>query len=221
MPVSQVVDEIPNGFLGSYPEGSVEAMVGGDDLQIGVQHQQRLPHGLHDALGIGPGIPDLLQQPLHILVLMTEPALLRTDPQMGLHPGINLLQLERLRHVVRPTQTERFHLVHGLMSCAHEDDRYLCQQLIGLDLPAEFIAVHFRHVDVQQNQVGRFHPGGPQRQRAADNSSRPISPGRQHFFQEQDVGRHVVHDQDVWGFLFGLLHHDLLLCGPSGAAGSC
>ena len=56
MSVPQVIDELPQGFLGSYPEGRVEALVGGDDLQTGIQHQQRLPHGLHNILGVFPGV---------------------------------------------------------------------------------------------------------------------------------------------------------------------
>ena len=58
LPVAEVVDEIPDCFLGRYLEGIVEAVVGGEDLQVGIQHHQRLAHGFHDVLGIFPGILD-------------------------------------------------------------------------------------------------------------------------------------------------------------------
>ena len=59
LPVAQVVDEVPDGLLGRHLEGRVEALVRGEDLQVVVQHHQRLAHGLDDVLGVFPRILDV------------------------------------------------------------------------------------------------------------------------------------------------------------------
>ena len=62
LPVAEVVDELPDRLLGGPLEGVVEALVGGEDLQVGVQHHQRLAHGLDDVLGVFPGVLDFRLQ---------------------------------------------------------------------------------------------------------------------------------------------------------------
>ena len=48
---------------GRYFEGIVEAVVGGENLQLGIQHHQRLAHGSYNVLGVFPGILDFGLQP--------------------------------------------------------------------------------------------------------------------------------------------------------------
>ena len=43
---------------GRYFEGIVEAVVGGENLQVGIEHHQWLVHGFYNVLGIFPGILD-------------------------------------------------------------------------------------------------------------------------------------------------------------------
>ena len=55
LPVAEVVDEVPDGLLGGDPEGIVKAVVGGENLQVGIEHDQRFADGFHDVLGVFPG----------------------------------------------------------------------------------------------------------------------------------------------------------------------
>ena len=62
--VAEVVDELPDRSLGRHFEGFIEAVVGGENLQVRIQHHKRFAHGFHDVLGIFPGILDFGLQPL-------------------------------------------------------------------------------------------------------------------------------------------------------------
>ena len=211
MPVPQVIDEIPDGFLGRYPEGIVETDIGGENLQIGTQHQQRLMHGFHDVLGVFPCMLIFRHRPLQILILPVEPALQGTELQLSLNASIKLFPLKRFCHIVHAPHTERFHLVNGFTPNADENDRNLFQLRVGLELFAEFIAVHVMHIDIQQNQVGGGRAGSLQHQFTAENRSYVITSQREHSGQEQEIGRRVVHDQDILVGLFSCFRHGLFL----------
>jgi hypothetical protein len=59
LPVANVIDEIPDYFLGPYFEGIVETVVGCENLQIGIQHQKWLVHVFYNVLCIFSGTLDL------------------------------------------------------------------------------------------------------------------------------------------------------------------
>ena len=80
LPVTKVVNEIPDCFLGRYFEGIVEAVVGCENLQVGIQHHKWLAHGFYNVLGIFPGILDFRFQLLALgNVLNGEEDHLRAD----------------------------------------------------------------------------------------------------------------------------------------------
>jgi len=68
LPVTQVIDEIPDSFLGVRLEGIVEALVCRDNLQIGIQHHKRLVHGFHDIFGVFAGILNFRPRCLKLLL---------------------------------------------------------------------------------------------------------------------------------------------------------
>ena len=57
-----------------------------------------------------------------------------------------------------------------------------------------------------------------QRQRAAEHRSCLISSTQEHFLQEEDIGRHIVHDQDLWRVLLCVFRHDMPLSVASRAS---
>ena len=62
MPVAEVVYEIPDCFLRCYFEGIVESLVGGDNLQAGIQHHEWLSHVFYNVLGIKPPRKSVLKK---------------------------------------------------------------------------------------------------------------------------------------------------------------
>ena len=67
LPVTEVVDEISDCFIGCYFKGIVEAVIGRENFQFGIQHYKWLAHGFHNVFGIFPGILDFRFQQFHAL----------------------------------------------------------------------------------------------------------------------------------------------------------
>ena len=71
--------------------------------------------------------------------------------QHGLDAGRNLLGVKRLDDVVIGTQLKAQHLVIGLALGGQHDDGGV---VLGADLAADLPAVHDRHHDIEQHQIG-------------------------------------------------------------------
>ena len=107
--------------------------------------------------------------------------------------------LERLGDVVDPAEGEGVHLVEVLVQGADEDDGDAAQGRVGLEVAADLVPVHLRHVDVEEDQVGRVFSRRQQRQLAARDRADLVASGLEHPGQDLEVGRDVVHDQDARG----------------------
>ena len=118
---------------------------------------------------------------------------------MRLDAGVQFLHLERLGDVIHPAGGERLHLVQLLGEGADEDDRDPLERVVGLEVFAHLVAVHLRHVDVQQDQVRGVAPGRQQRQLAAGDGADLVPAVLEHAGQHLEVGGGVVHDQDAGG----------------------
>lgn len=80
---------------------------------------------------------------------------------------------------------------------AEKNDRNSLELVVGFKVFAYLLAVHFRHIDVQQNQIRRIALRGQQRQLAGRNWANLIPSNLEHSCQHQQIGRGVVHDRDV------------------------
>ena len=73
--------------------------------------------------------------------------------------------------------------------------------VVGLEVFAHLVAVHLRHVDVQQDQVRGVASGRQQPQLAAGNGADLVPAVLEHAGQHLEVGGGVVHDQDAGGLV--------------------
>ena len=92
---------------------------------------------------------------------------------MSLDTRVQFLHLKWLGDVIHPADGKRLHLVQLLGESADEDDGNPLEIVVGFEVFAHFVAVHLRHIDVQQDQVRgiaprrqaapacRWEPGGP------------------------------------------------------------
>ena len=148
--------------------------------------RRRLQVAGHPVVGLRQSRVGLLQLDLQAAEL-----------QVGLDTRVQFFHLERLGDVIHPADGERLHLVQVLVEGADEDDGDPPEVFIGLQVLAHLIAVHLRHVDVQQDQVRGILPGRQQRQFAARDGSGLVPAILEHAGQDLEVGRDVVHHQDV------------------------
>ena len=138
---------------------------------------------LHQFLQVQIVPPDLLLEPVQF--------------QMRPHPRLNFLRLKGLGHVIHPARLEGAHLLLGFAVGAHKYDRDVLEARIRLQLFAHFVAIHFGHPDIQQNQVRRQQAGRPQGEAAADGHPHGIAALLQQAAKELQIGRGVIHHQNA------------------------
>ena len=77
------------------------------------------------------------------------------ERDVRLHPRQDLLELERLGDVVDAAHFERPDLVGRVGQRREEDHRHVLRAILRPEAPADLVAVHLRHGDVQQDEIGR------------------------------------------------------------------
>ena len=118
---------------------------------------------------------------------------------MRADPRHHFVDLQGFGHVVDPAGRERGDLVFGLGQRSHEDHLDLARAGQRLQAAADFKAVQPRHHHVEQDQV-RLHEVGPlQPFFAVLRDDHPIAAVLQAFDDHAQVGRGVIHDQDLVG----------------------
>ena len=93
---------------------------------------------------------------------------IRRTFQHGLDARNQFTRTNRFGDVIVGPGPEGFHLAIGLRPGGEHDDRHVRHARIGLDMPADFIAVHLRHHDIQNDQVWQFLSQETERLRAAE-----------------------------------------------------
>src|SRR5581483_1368729 len=58
--IPELVDELPGGLLRGDVERLVEGSICRMDAEVRVEHEKRLPNGIHDRLGVEPGLAQRL-----------------------------------------------------------------------------------------------------------------------------------------------------------------
>ena len=127
--------------------------------------------------------------------LPADRVLVALDPNERLDPGEQLGLVERLGDEVVGPGFDRPDLLLGVARRDHHD-----RQVGGLrvlaDPPAHLVAVHARHHDVEQDDVGRLLAQHVQRLLAGRGGQHPIAARAQHRVEQPDVRRLVVDDED-------------------------
>ena len=115
--------------------------------------------------------------------------------QMRAHPGADLVNVERLADVIGGAQVETLDLLLYSAHHGHKDDRNAVAHRRSLDPATDFVAIHLRHDDVEQDQIGR---------RRSQRQVEGFGPAGRHFDaivvlkraeQFMNVGRDIVHHQ--------------------------
>lgn len=87
-----------------------------------------------------------------------------TQVDLGDDAGLHFLELQRFRNVIDTSGLEAidfiFRFSFSFSQCGHKNDRDGPGAFVGLQMPAYFESIHFRHHDVQQDEVGLTLAGG-------------------------------------------------------------
>src|SRR5262245_5057494 len=111
---------------------------------------------------------------------------------MRVHAGQQLVGIERLAHIVHGAQFEPLDDVGSLGLGRQEDDRNLAPLLGGLKLPASLKAVHLRHHNVQQDEVGPYSAYHIERLAAVGGDADLVAPFLERSRQHLNIGRGVL-----------------------------
>jgi hypothetical protein len=117
--------------------------------------------------------------------------------QLGAHPRQHLAAIEGLGHIVRRAELQAADLLLGLIERRQEDDRHLGGLGVTLQLGADLEAVAPRHVDVQEDQLGRRLESGGERRVAVRDFRDLEALAGQNAPQQSTVHPAVVGDQDT------------------------
>ena len=115
---------------------------------------------------------------------------------MSLDPRLHLLELKRFCDVIDAAGPESLHLRLEIVHCAEKDHRNAGQVRVALESPADLKAVHLRHVDVQQNQLGRVAGCRRQSQAAPGKRTHCMLLWPKHVFQQLQIRGLVVHQHE-------------------------
>ena len=104
--------------------------------------------------------------------------------------------IERFGDVVNRAQCQPGCLGGGFAECGDEDHRHATQCRCCLQMAESLVAVHFRHHDIEQDQVRWRLLCQLQRFGAGVGELHFVIVG-QRFAEQRDVGEHVVNDQQM------------------------
>ncbi len=156
------------------------------------QMRQRLDAGAPRQVVLGHAPRDFGLKP-RVLVFHQHARLLCL--QLGLHPCQHHHRLDRFGDVVAGTQAQAALLLVGIGQRREKDHRNGARERVGAQLIEHVVAVHARHHDVEQNQVGSgCLSGDAQCGDARARGQDPVQGAQQLAEQVQVLGR-VVDDQ--------------------------
>lgn len=135
-------------------------------------------------------------------VLGFDASLQAIQPELRIDARQHLLGLVWLGDEIDAADSKGLHLVDRFVGRAEEDHRHAGGTFVGLQAPADLVAVDARHVHVEQNQIGRFGVGDGQGGFAADHRVNAKTLLEQQTGQQTQTPAVVVDDQDA-GRMFG------------------
>ncbi|MNN23101.1 hypothetical protein D3C81_1364850 [compost metagenome] len=137
-----------------------------------------------------------------VLAAVTQEVGIGLEGEMGAHASQGDRRNDRLDDVIHRAQVEALLCIRDVCQTGQEDHRDVLRARIGLELAADFVAVHPGNRHVEQDQVGRrFVLCLAQRLVAAGGSRHLVMPAQQ-----------IAHHPQVARLVVG--HQDGLLVGP-------
>ncbi|MCY1427443.1 hypothetical protein D9M71_432890 [compost metagenome] len=134
---------------------------------------------------------------LQVLAAVTQEVGIGLEREMGAHPRQGDRRDDRLDDVIHRAQVEALLRIRDLCQTGQEDHRDVLRAWIGLELAADFVAVHPGHHHIEQDQIGRrLALCFQQRFVAAGCSFHLVMPAQQIAHQPQ-VARLVIDHQDA------------------------
>ncbi|MDT4821239.1 hypothetical protein FQZ97_544090 [compost metagenome] len=169
------------------------------DLQLVVQPHALLVGGdqqIEDLLAAGGDeMPLALQHHLHAHLHPLVGAQFQVHQEVA-DARHQVLLVERLDDEVVGARSQPMHHVTGIGQRGDQDHRDTLGLGRALDLPAQLVAVHFRHHDIADDD-GRPPLGDhPQRLDAIAGDTHPAADRFEHVLQLGSLGRAVLHHQD-------------------------
>ena len=131
------------------------------------------------------------------------------QPQSRAHARNQLDPVDRLAHEVVGAGLQRQDPVVRVVERGQHHDRQKPSSGPGLDAPADLVAVHARHLHVEQDQVGRLPVDGGKRGKAVLGRPQPAVKIRKEGLDERPVDLAVVDDEHERRSMrcLSLLHH--------------
>ena len=125
------------------------------------------------------------------------------------HTGAQFDPIKRLGDKIIRTHLQPLDAGFGVVERRNHNNRHIVQARVGAQTPTDFVAIHPRHHNVQQDQVGVERRRARQPGRAIGSNLQPISLRHQQTGQGIAGNRLVVYNQDGAAFR----HREFLLQG--------
>jgi hypothetical protein len=119
--------------------------------------------------------------------------------EVGFDACVEFLHLKGLGDVVDTAKAEGADFVEGFGEGADEDDRDSAEPFVGLELFADLIAIHFGHVNVEEDEVGWLTLCGEERELSTGDRADLVAAILEHGGEDLEVGGGVVNDEDIGG----------------------
>lgn len=154
-------------------------------------------------------VGQLFQSLMHLmgffLNLMLQPVPVFFEIQMGTDPVAEDGQSNGFGNVVDSPKVKSFGLIGGLVHCGDKYDGDIFGVAVCFEVPADLIAIHFRHHDIQQDEIRPLVSLCKRKGLASAFGNDNLVVFAQGRCQNFDVHRFIIHHQDVRFFL-GCVH---------------
>ncbi len=162
----------------------------------------------HDGEVIRHVVRNDLQDFPQLGVLLDDLPLLRAEEQVRAHAGEEFRRPKGLGHIIAGAELEATHHILGVRFGREENDRDLPRGLGRAQLAAHFVAVHFRHHHIEQNEIEMRCLFADLQRLDATGRHLEIVISLQQSDQDLDVGRRIINEQQTWAAGRGGIHEE-------------
>jgi hypothetical protein len=144
-----------------------------------------------------------MKQTLPVRLELLEPRIaageldaLAAELEVGAETGVHLLDVERLGDEVDAAGREGLQAIQPIVEGADENHRRSAQALVPDDETTELVSVHFRHADVEEDDIRRIAAGGGEGKPSPRHGADPVAADGEQAGQQIEVGRGIVDDEN-------------------------
>ena len=131
---------------------------------------------------------------LQLGILGFELLLQALDIEVVAHASENFVNLKRFGDVVHPTHFKSVNFIGGIVEGTDKNHRNIASVGRCFQPPTHFVAIHFRHSNIEQNQVGGNDFHRLQRPATVGGLADFITVIAQHLREQAQVIGRIVHD---------------------------